>query len=137
MRVVLIIARILVLLLALGGAAWSAVSGYLAYAVVDLNDHPLPNSTAMPMTPEARQTTIKVIPFLLAGGLLGLIGGVLAACGYTGQGGIWMLVGGLGPVLLSTAALCGSFALLAPAGLSLLAWLIGLFVPPPPETSAA
>src|SRR4051794_28543914 len=109
MRIVLIIARVLVLLLALGGAGWSVAGGGLLYKALEVNDNLPAEAKAMP--PEDRQQMIKVIPFLLAGGVLGLIGGILAACGYTGQGGVWLLVAGLGPVLLSPAGLCGSFAL--------------------------
>lgn len=137
MRVVLILVRILVLLTALAGAAWVGINGSLLYAAVAFNDNPPADSHAEPLKPDERETLVKTIPFLAAGAVMALIGGILAACGYTANGGVWLLVGAVGPILLFQGALCINVGLIAAAGLSVLVWFVGLFVKPRPEAATA
>src|SRR5262249_17862911 len=92
-QIVLIIARVFVLLAALAGAGWAAVLAGTLYLGLRASEDP--TSGFEPPPPQVRQDMLRVIPFLAAGGLMGLVGGALAVFGRTGSGGVWMLTAGI------------------------------------------
>jgi hypothetical protein len=148
MRILVIIVRVFVLLGALGAAGYSAFSGFVAYGLakevadkgVESTEVRIDLSTGKekePPTLHEREVMVKSMLLFFAGSALALFGGLLAIFGFPGNGGLWLLAGGAGPAVLNPALLCGSFPLLAVAGLSLLAWFLSLFVKPKTEAAAA
>jgi hypothetical protein len=149
MKVLLVILRVVVLLAALGGAVGSVVIGLFmrsgaAEARLEADrkraagpsaDFALAEIGFTPATVEElerrQDLLLRTFPFMLAAGLLGLVGGILAAVGRTGCGAIWLLVAAAGPAVLHPGSLCGTFPLILAGFLSLFAWLIGLSVKEP------
>ena len=116
MRIFLIVLRVGVFLIALGGVGLAGYLGYLAYDNVvqkkqldvalqnqaiyrALIGTPFASAKAQATTAEDVEKMItknRLYPFLLGGAVLGLLGGILALMGRTTSGGLLLLVVGLG-----------------------------------------
>jgi len=151
MKVLIIILRVIVLLSALVGVGLSALVGWGGYVGISAARAELDKNrrlvqeikssgkmsqgelAVVELASRTGEGAIKSIPFFLLAALLGLIGGILAVCGWTGSGGIWLLTAAVGPTILFPIGIPFLSPLYVAAGLSLLAWLLSFLTQPKAE----
>jgi hypothetical protein len=146
MRIFLIILRVLVLLTALLGVGLSGGCGAVAYQGITkekILEKVQKKQVAERVLKRENKATGEMIefftswsrawPFLLAGAVLGLLGGIFAMMGYTNSGALLLLVSGVGPGVIGLGRLVITSPLIA-AGLGSLFVSFLAFVTRPKAT---